>query len=59
MDVRFLTDRGIRRDTIGFLRAVDAKDTIGAAEQLCGYDRPVLLLRTRHNRFFPLEDAQR
>jgi pimeloyl-ACP methyl ester carboxylesterase len=55
----YLTDRGIRRDTIAFLRSIDANDTIRAAEQLQGYDRPVLLLWTRNNRFFPLSHAQR
>lgn len=55
----YLTDPGIRRDTIAFLRAIDANDTIQAAEQLRGYDRPVLLLWTRNNRFFPLTHAQR
>ena len=55
----YLTDRGVRRETIAFLRAIDANDTIRAAEILQGYDRPVLLLWTRNNRFFPWSHAQR
>jgi len=55
----FLSDRGIRRDTVAFLSHIDANDTVQAAERLKGYDRPVLLLWTRHNSFFPLAHAQR
>lgn len=55
----FLTNRGVRRDTVAFLRSINAKDTIAAAEQLQGYERPVLLLWTRNNKFFPLAHAQR
>ena len=54
----YLTDRGIRRDTLDFLRGINASDTVRAAERLRGYDRPVLLLWTRDNGFFPWSHAE-
>jgi len=55
----FLSSREIRRDTARFLRAIDAKDTLEAAERLSSFDRPVLLAWASEDRVFPLEHARR
>jgi pimeloyl-ACP methyl ester carboxylesterase len=55
----YLTARAIRRDTISFIRAVDARDTIAAAERLHTFQQPVLLAWASEDRLFPLEHAHR
>jgi pimeloyl-ACP methyl ester carboxylesterase len=55
----FLTDAAIRRDTARFLRAIDSRDTLAAAERLHTFERPVLLAWAKEDRFFPLEQAHR
>jgi pimeloyl-ACP methyl ester carboxylesterase len=55
----FLTNAGIRRDLARFLRAIDKDETLDAAERLRRFDRPVLLVWTPEDRFFPFEHARR
>lgn len=52
-------DRAIRRDTERFLRRIDARLTIEAAEQLAGFGKPVLLAWASEDRVFPPEHARR
>ena len=54
-----LTDRRIRRDTNRFLRAIDNKQTLAAAERLRSFSRPVLLLWPRGAPYFPFAHAER
>jgi pimeloyl-ACP methyl ester carboxylesterase len=55
----FLGSAGVRRDTIGLLRAVDTRDTLGAAERLRDFERPTLIAWAREDRFFKLRFAER
>ncbi|NMN99474.1 alpha/beta fold hydrolase [Antrihabitans stalactiti] len=55
----FLTDKGIRSDLTRFLRAIDYRDTVAAAERLRSFDKPVLLLWARNAPFFPFAHAER
>ena len=55
----FLTDRGVRRDTIKVLRAIDPRYTFEAAERLREFDRPALLAWAVEDRFFKLSFAER
>ncbi len=55
----FLTSKEIRRDAARFLRAVDARDTLAAAERLHTFERPVLLAWAAEDRVFPVEHARR
>jgi pimeloyl-ACP methyl ester carboxylesterase len=54
-----LRDPGIRRDVARFLAKVDAKDTVAAAPALKSFGRPALVVWTRKDFFFPLEDGER
>lgn len=54
-----ITDRGVRRDTARFLKAVDHRDTVDAAAHLGSFDGPVLLAWATEDRVFPLTDARR
>ena len=54
-----LTDRRIRRDTNHFLRAIDNKQTLAAADRLRSFSRPVLLLWPRGAPYFPFAHAER
>ena len=54
-----LTDRRIRRDTNRFLRAIDSKQTLAAADRLRSFSRPVLLLWPRGAPYFPFAHAER
>lgn len=45
-----LAHRAIRRDVAAFLRGIDARDTLEAAERLPGFDRPTLILWPREER---------
>ncbi|HEX4110091.1 MAG TPA: alpha/beta hydrolase [Solirubrobacteraceae bacterium] len=53
------TDPAIRADLVAFLRAIDKRDTLAAAERLRTYPRPVLLAWASEDRFFKLRWAQR
>ncbi|WP_234878969.1 alpha/beta fold hydrolase [Mycobacteroides salmoniphilum] len=54
-----LDQQGIRRDLRTFLRGIDYRDTLAAAETLRTFDKPVLLLWPRKLPFFPFTHAQR
>lgn len=55
----FFSNRGVRRDTARFVRAIDKQDTLEAADRLRSFKHPVLLVWAREDRFFPFEHAQR
>ena len=55
----YLNDRGIRHDTIEFLRSISNRYTLEAAEKLRHFDRPVLIAWAPEDRFFKLRYAQR
>jgi pimeloyl-ACP methyl ester carboxylesterase len=52
-------DPAVRADTRRFLRAVDRRDTLAAAEELHRFDRPVLLVWSWEDRVFPISLAHR
>lgn len=54
-----LEDRGVRADVIAFLRAIDSRDTLAAAERLREFHRPVLIAWAPEDRFFKLRFAER
>ncbi len=53
------TNAAIRRDVAKFSRTVSRSVTLQVAKELRSFDRPVLLLWTPEDRFFPLSLAQR
>jgi pimeloyl-ACP methyl ester carboxylesterase len=55
----FFASRGVRRDTIGFLKTIHSRYTLDAAAALAAFDKPALLAWAPEDRFFPLEHAQR
>jgi pimeloyl-ACP methyl ester carboxylesterase len=55
----FFSSAGVRRDTAAFLAAVDARETVAAAERLRSFDRPTLIAWAPEDRFFPMDDARR
>jgi pimeloyl-ACP methyl ester carboxylesterase len=55
----FLSDGGVRRDTIEFLRSISNRYTLEAAEKLRGFDRPTLIAWAPEDRFFKLRYAER
>jgi pimeloyl-ACP methyl ester carboxylesterase len=55
----FFQRREIRRDVARFLRAIDSKLTVEAAERLRSFERPALIAWAPEDRFFPLEHATR
>jgi pimeloyl-ACP methyl ester carboxylesterase len=55
----FFSNRDIRRDAARFIRAIDKKDTIEAAERLRSFEKPVLIVWSTEDRVFPLDYAQR
>jgi pimeloyl-ACP methyl ester carboxylesterase len=55
----FLTNKGIRRDTIKVLKGIDTKYTFEAAEKLRTFDRPTLLAWAVEDRFFKVSFAER
>jgi len=55
----FLSDRGIRRDTVKVLRGIDPRYTIEAADRLRTSDRPTLIAWAEEDRFFKLSFAER
>jgi pimeloyl-ACP methyl ester carboxylesterase len=55
----FLGNAGVRRDAVGLLRGIDARDTLAAAEKLKRFERPTLLAWAAEDRFFKLRYAER
>jgi pimeloyl-ACP methyl ester carboxylesterase len=55
----YLSDRGIRRDTVKVLRGIDPRYTIEAAERLRSFDRPALLAWAVEDRFFKFSFAEK
>ncbi|MDH3654038.1 MAG: alpha/beta hydrolase [Myxococcales bacterium] len=53
------TNPAIRRDVAKFSRTVSPSVTLQVAKELRSFDRPVLLLWTPEDRFFPLSLAER
>jgi pimeloyl-ACP methyl ester carboxylesterase len=54
-----LRDAGIRRDTTAFLRGIDKRDTLAAAEQFGAFDKPVLVAWAAEDKVFPLRYGER
>ena len=54
-----LTDRRIRREVAEFLRSIDKRYTLEAAERFAEFDKPVLLAWAPEDRFFKLSYAER
>jgi pimeloyl-ACP methyl ester carboxylesterase len=52
-------DRAVRADLVRFLRGVHRRYTLGAAQRLPEFDRPVLLAWAREDRLFPIALAHR
>ena len=55
----YLTDGGVRRDTIKVLRGIDPRFTIAASEKLRSFDRPTLLVWAVEDRFFKITFAEK
>ena len=55
----FLADARVRADVTAFLRAIDARDTLWAAERLREVGLPVLIAWAPKDRFFKLRFAER
>jgi pimeloyl-ACP methyl ester carboxylesterase len=54
-----LEDRGVRRDSRKFGAGMDRRHMLAAAERLPALEIPVLLAWGEHDRFFPIELAER
>lgn len=54
-----LRDRELRRDATAFLRSVDNAVTLEAATTFGDFDKPVLVVWSADDRFFPVEHAAR
>ncbi len=54
-----LRDAGVRRDTTAFLRGIDKRDTLAAAERFGDFERPVLIAWSAEDKVFPLRYAER
>jgi pimeloyl-ACP methyl ester carboxylesterase len=55
----YLSNAGVRRDTIKFLRSISNRYTLEAAERLRDFDRPVLIAWAPEDRFFKFRYAER
>jgi pimeloyl-ACP methyl ester carboxylesterase len=55
----FLSDRGVRRDTVKVLRGIDPRYTIEAAEKLRDFERPAMLAWAVEDRFFKVSFAEK
>jgi pimeloyl-ACP methyl ester carboxylesterase len=55
----YLSDAGVRRDTIKFLRTISNRYTLEAAERLREFDRPTLIAWAPGDRFFKLRYGER
>lgn len=49
----------VRRDVVKFLRSVDKKYTLDAAQLFPGVEQPLLVVWASEDRFFPLEHGER
>lgn len=54
-----LTQREVRRDLLKYLRAVDKRDTLEAAERLRSFHRPALVVWAAEDRVMPPEHGRR
>jgi pimeloyl-ACP methyl ester carboxylesterase len=54
-----LTQSEIRRDLLKYLRAVDRRDTLEAAERLRSFHRPALVVWAKEDRVMPPEHGRR
>jgi pimeloyl-ACP methyl ester carboxylesterase len=54
-----LTENGAGADFARFIRTVDPRYTLDAADKLRTYDRPVLIAWSREDRFFPPSDGEK
>lgn len=52
-------NRAIRKDLARFLKTVNKKHTLAAAEKLTAFDKPVLLVWAAEEKLFPLSLAER
>lgn len=52
-------NRAIRKDLARFLKTVDKKHTLAAAEKLHAFDKPVLLVWASEEKLFPVSLAER
>jgi pimeloyl-ACP methyl ester carboxylesterase len=55
----YLTNRGVRRDTVKFLKSISNRYTLEAAERLRDFDRPTLIAWAPEDRFFKFRYAER
>ena len=55
----FLSDPGVRHDTVKLLKGIDPKYTLDAAEKLRAFERPALLAWAVEDRFFKLSYGER
>ena len=51
--------REVRRDLLKYLRAVDKRDTLQAAERLRSFERPALVVWAAEDRVMPPEHGRR
>ena len=54
-----LAQQKVRRDLLKYLRAVDKRDTLEAAERLRSFDRPALVVWAAEDRVMPPEHGRR
>jgi pimeloyl-ACP methyl ester carboxylesterase len=52
-------ERGVRRDAARFMRAIDDRDLLAAADKLASFNRPTLIVWAAEDRVMPPEHAQR
>jgi pimeloyl-ACP methyl ester carboxylesterase len=55
----FLSQRGVRRDTVKLLRGIEPRQLVAAGDKLAGFDRPALLAWGREDRAFKVSLAHR
>jgi pimeloyl-ACP methyl ester carboxylesterase len=53
-----LTQREVRRDLLKYLRTVDKRDTLQAAERLRSFERPALVVWAEEDRVMPPEHGR-
>ena len=52
-------EAGVRRDVLRFIERIDNADTIAAEPALKAFGKPALVVWTRKDRFFPIDDGRR
>jgi len=55
----YLSNPGVRRDTVKFLKSISNRYTLEAAERLRNFDRPVLIAWAPEDRFFKFRYAEK